>query len=156
MEHLRGSSFEGRRRALPCHAETRELRQVTPLEAFGVVGEASEINRLLQLRLRAGSPAGMDVCAFDEWDSYSRELTDEFIRCFSGAKSKFWSEATPDNRPAAELQLLGSNEIQWIGGRIKKRFTYPDGRVVEKWDDGEWFDVTDWSAEVTRTYTDDL
>ena len=99
MEYLRGQAFEGRGRALPCDAQTRELRQVTPLEAFGVVGEASEINRLLQLRLRAGGFAGMDVCAFDEWDSYSRDIGEQLYRYYHGRftdeDAKAWRRANP-------------------------------------------------------------
>lgn len=80
MEYLRGQTFEGRGRALPCDAKTRELRQVTPGEVGDVVVEASEIDRLLQLRLRAGSPAGMVF--IDEWDSYSREIGEQLYRYF--------------------------------------------------------------------------
>lgn len=86
MEYLRGSSFEGRGRALPCHAKTRELRQVTPQKAGGVMVEASEIDRLLQLRLRTGGFAGVDLFAFDEWDSYSREIGEKLYQYFRDPK----------------------------------------------------------------------
>lgn len=97
MEYLRGQAFEGRRGALPCDAQTRELRQVTPGEVGGVVVEAPEVNHLLQLRLRTGEPTGMVF--IDEWDSYIREIGDELNQCFrerfTDEDAKAWRRANP-------------------------------------------------------------
>ena len=144
VDYLRGSSFEGRGRALPCDAKTRELRQVTPIKAGGVVVTASAIDRLLQFRLRTGSHAGMVHTAFDEWDSYSRELTDQVYLYFRGAKSNWWG---PDSEYSPS-RFTDEDAKAW-------RRANPIEGYSEDWVDGDWYQdddgiIWEWGYDIDR------